>query len=522
MKRTLLWNDPDLESAWLTGRFQHADKYDPDSGDTFLIAVVNGVMHKINVTTDYSVEDISIPGDPNPPNLIPNWSVQGENFWILQDGSSLPIIFDGTTSRRANPADELKTGRMMEYYMGRIWIAQGRFFLAGDIVGGPSGIIPPNKRDAILKITENTYLAGGGVFTVPSNAGNITALLKTVNNDTALGEGDLLVFTRNTIYSVRVPPLRTAWAALTEPLQRIIMQNFGATSQDGVTVVNGDVFYRSKDGFRSLYMAKREFVAWGNTPVSKEVNRALERDDRALLQFGSSTVFDNRFLGTISPLRTNFGVMHRALAVLDFDLISSIGEKLPPAWDGAWTGLNVLKLVTGDFGGRDRCFAFVLNADYQIELWELTTAGRFDNEVNRIVSAVETARYDWNNPFNLKKLDCADLYLSRLSGTVHIKVQWRPDNYPCWIDWQEWDECAPKDACEDPNPPEGCFMFQDYREQYRTRLVVPQPPDTCDPILNAPFREFFEAQFRIEITGHARIDGFIAHCRPEEEAPYAR
>lgn len=519
VQRPLTFADGALETAWMAGRFQHADDYEPDSDLPFLLAVVNGVLHKIDVS-NYAVTDVGIAGDPNSPVIAHNWSAQAENYWVLQDNQAQPLIFDGTTSRRA-VAGEVRTGQMMEYYMGRLWVARSRQFRAGDIVGGPSGTLANQFRDAVIKDTENTYLTtGGGSFFVPSNAGAITAVHKTINNDSALGEGELLVMTRNTIYSVRVPATRTDWIALKEPLQRIIQHNFGATAQDSITVVNGDLFYRSKDGFRSLYMAKREFIAWGNTPISNEMKRAMSRDDRALLEFGSSALFDNRFIGTISPVRTDYGIYHRALAVLDFDLISGMAEKLPPAWEGSWTGLKVLKLVEMDYGGRDRLFAFVLNDEYHIELWELTTSERFDNEVNRITMAIETPRYDFGNPFELKDLDHMELWVSRLAGNVEFTVQWKPDNYPCWIDWRSWTLCAPKSTCDDPNPPEGCFMFQDYREQFRTRLVVGQPPDTCDPISHRPFRRFYEAQFRIQVHGHATINQMRVFANEHKEAQY--
>ena len=64
---------------------------------------------------------------------------------------------------------ELPAGRVGAYGMGRVWesLTDGIQFIAGDIVGGSSGTQFYNGRDAVLRVTENSYLAGGGTFHVP-------------------------------------------------------------------------------------------------------------------------------------------------------------------------------------------------------------------------------------------------------------------------------------------------------------------------------------------------------------------
>ena len=92
---------------------------------------------------------------------------------------------------------ELPAAGPMDYYMGRIWYAQGRIYSAGDTVGNQaSGTLAYNFTDAILKVTENPLAIGGDGFAVQASSGNITALKHPANLNTQLGQGQLLAFTR--------------------------------------------------------------------------------------------------------------------------------------------------------------------------------------------------------------------------------------------------------------------------------------------------------------------------------------
>jgi hypothetical protein len=46
-------------------------------------------------------------------------------------------------------------------------------------------------------------------------------------------------------------------------------------------------------------------------------------------------------------------------------------QKSVPTWEGLWTGGHFLQIIAGDIGGVRRLFAYVLNFNNQIELWEL-------------------------------------------------------------------------------------------------------------------------------------------------------
>lgn len=89
---------PQLRKVCIRG----ATYYKPDSGPESLIAQIGGFLYQFIINGDVvTVKDISIPGDPNPATATQAWLWQAENFVIVNDGISLPIFFDGNTSRRS-------------------------------------------------------------------------------------------------------------------------------------------------------------------------------------------------------------------------------------------------------------------------------------------------------------------------------------------------------------------------------------------------------------------------------------
>lgn len=517
-------DDAALQSAFENGQFQEADFFSPlVSKEGQMITSIGGRLFLIRPSGyqnwSATVQEIT-PTVANSPVLEQAWMVQAEDFMVIQDGESFPIIYDGTTSRRAN-ADEVPIGTRMAYGMGRLWVSRGREFEAGDIVGGPSGTLTYQFRDAVLKFTENTYIAEGGAFGVPLQSGDITGMRFSANLDTSLGQGELVVFTQEAVFAVNVPADRTTWKNLQIPLQRVASMPFGSTSHGGIVNVNGDLFYRSLDGMRSLIFARREFSAgaYGNLPMSKEMSRVITDNDKRLLGWANGCVFDNRLFMTISPARkVGHGIYHRGIIALDFDLVSSMDGKAPPAYDGLWTGCRVLRMVKGKFDGRERCFLFCLSADSKIELWEQTVEEYCDRpsptDRTRIVGSFETPLLDFQNRFQRKRLETGDIWLDGIKDTVDLTMKYRPDEYPLWIDWHAWNECADVGNCTT-----GCTPPLFKLPQYRTRMRLPRPEVDCEQALRKPTREGYKFQARVEFTGCMRMKSMRLHAEDVQEFP---
>lgn len=516
------------------GRFQHAAFFNGVTRPQ-LMCVVGGKPQAISCD-DFSIRDVSIPGDPNLAMKLLGWSVTAEKWWLYQDNDSKCLIYDGASSRRAEAkAYEVPVGNVMEYAFGRVVVAlkNGTSFRIGDLVYGPSGTEINENRDSVLKFTETLFANEGGDFIErrfggPSNAGKITAMRQSVVLNTALGQGPMIVGTDNTIFSINLPFDRTTWKDINSVLQSVAMVGHGPTSQSATTIVNGDIFYRGPGGVYSHFLSVRNFGQWGNTAQSTEVNRSLTKDPAWLLQFGSSVNFDNRMLITARPTITDYGIYHDELLSLDFDLISSLTTKLNPVWEGSWTGLKILQLVFGEVDKIERCFAFVLNDDNRIELWEILKQGTTDDG-ERIPFTLETPRYAFSTAnqfgiaqprsFGANRLDGAQLFLENCEGQIDGILTYRSDGAGPWQPWATFSFCAK--ICDDevPGPP-ACTPPGNLLPQSRVKIRFPTPPDV-DDVPNAKLtRVGFDFQARLQITGYCNVASFRLNAYDEQEFPY--
>lgn len=414
---------------------------------------------------------------------------------------------------------QLPPGRMGAYGMSRIWMSlvDGKQFIASDVMGGSSGTQANNYRDAILEITENFYLAGGGAFAVPGTIGEIVAMRFAATLDASLGQGPLQVFTRHGVFSCQTPVDRLTWQDVTNPILTQSLLGGGATGQDSTVNANGDILMRSIEGIRSLILARREFDTWGNTPISREVDPIFAQDSQDLLPWASAVVFDNRCLVTVKTVLGAHGPYFMGLVPLNFDPVSGLRGKQPSVYDSrAWTGLNAYKVLTDTFQNVQRCFALSFNVDLdELELYELLPEESpyiADNGITRVAFQIETGTKDFGvSDFSrreLLRLVSGELAVEDLQGTVDFYVWFKPDQWPGWVPWAHWQECATIGA--------------DGKPQFRPRMGLPEPSaQWCDPILNRPLNLFYTCRVKIQIVGHCTLKGgrLIAVTTPEPSRP---
>lgn len=507
----------------LSGSYQGSATYIADDGRNCILVASGGNLYKVDPFDNWAVSGLNNTAtDNNPSSLNRVYWCQAENYMVIQDGQSIPWIFDGRVLRRS-AADEIKTGTVMAYANGRIWYAtqNNLAFRACDIVRGPSGTAANNYRDAVIKETENDYLNEGGDFGVPSTSGGITAMVVPGVIDTSLGQGPLQVFTQNTVFSVNAPTDRDQWKNLRTPIQTVSQLNYGATGQGSVVPVNGDIFYRSIDGIRSFVVATRNFGQWGNTPISSEVAATLSTDQDDLLPWASGVLWDNRLIMTCQPVWDEAGIYHESLVVLNFDLVGSITERVPPAWEDLWDGLKFLNVFTMTISGRVRCFVLTLSSDDGLDIWELSkedTKDRWNENSKRIKWSFDTASYRFDSPFNKKRLVTADLFVDELRGCVKFDAAWKPDGHPTFVDWHTWSEQqSPSSICD---PSYGCLSMECVSPTYRPKMRLPKPPSTCNDALGSPLYDFYELQMRLEITGFCRLRQLRIHAEEVSEPPF--
>lgn len=502
---------------------------DSKSGNT-IFAYPMEAQPAIAVSSGSTVEYF----DANSPVLRQAWFQQTEQYMVIQDDQSKPIIFDGSTSRRAKPG-EIPTGSAMAYGRGRLWVAvnQGRDYVAGDIVGGPTGV---------LGYTENTFLAGGGAFHVPLNAGRIRAMKFVMNLDTSLGQGPLQVLCDRAIFSCNAPTVREQWAVMTDPIQTVSMINFGGMSHAGTVVVNGDLFYRARDGIRSFIIARRDFGMWGNTPISREMRRILDNDTQALLVHSSGVYFDNRLLMTCTPQPGLNGIRHKGIVALDFDRLTTMQQKAPPAYDGLWTGINPTVLVTGLFGGTQRCFAFAIGRratvpgepepelddvrfyDGQNQLFEIlkqdNSSMLLDNGCRPVDWVIESKSFSFPRAgglSGLKSLEGAEVWVSEFHKQVDFTLQYRPDQHPCWEDWANKTICVKSDQCDEEADGACDSITAGNMMGFKTRLSFGKPADGNNTADEKAINVGYSFQLRLSGSGYAELNRIVMYAHEKEE-----
>lgn len=272
---------------------------------------------------------------------------------------------------------EIPTGSVMAYGQGRLFIANPNRFeiqaldLIGSHLNKEAGTDSNNNkvyplldpRTSVLFNTENTYLSEGGSFLMPGFMGKITGMEFVPVQDTATGQGQLYVFCEFGAASFNVGSPRSSWNT-TERFQSVLYQGIGAVGPDAFAQVNGDLLFRATDGLRSYRNATAQFNSWGNTAISAEMNRALKGDELHLLHNVSMAYTDRgRVLMTCMPeekqpdtINDKPRLAYKALVSLDFNTLSGSLGKSSAAYDGIWTGLDFVQLLSGEFGRRDKTY----------------------------------------------------------------------------------------------------------------------------------------------------------------------
>jgi len=401
---------------------------------------------------------------------------------------------------------------------------------------GTGGIVVRANQGSeadLLNFTETTYLSEGGSFKMPAAMGKIVSMVFMPIQDTATGQGDMLIFCERGTVSLQVSQPRDNWKSV--QMQRVVFSNIGASSPWGWAIANSDIYFFSSDGIRSYKNARAEFGVTGNVGVSSEMTRILNDTNFGKANRISAVVYNNRFLMTALPTDVPLTagetpstkpVKHRGIISLDFTTISGIGGKRSPAYDGIWTGLEYLKLTSGTFGGVEKCFAVCLKNNTTNTLWEISAKKGSDDAVGTsdiaIKSIIETRSFDFESPFSPKKLNAIELYLSEVEETITFSVWYKPDAYPCWFLWNTFSVCNKMSTCvEDADTTGSCIgsfgSLPSLQPGYRYPFRIGQPNGNNDQCTSAgrPAHIGNQFQIRIDWTGIATIDKLILFATTE-------
>lgn len=484
-----------------TGTFQCADYFAPRGTPACLMAVVGGRLYQIIPRPARSLDITEIQLPYRNRNTIPlAFMYQADRFHVTQDGESKPIIFDGVSARRATEG-QIPVGTFGQYGQGRIaQVVNGRELSFGDLYGshdgreGKKSFTDPG--DSVLEFSETTFANEGFNASIAFKLGPITGLKFAPQQDSAVGDGELLAFSENGISSFFLAQPRELWKD--SAFQRITLEGTGGRSHSMIVSVNGDLWFRSDDGWRSYRQARAEIQGWAHLPMSTEIRDYMIADTAQLLRFGSGINFNNRLIATCTP-RTNSGrVYHSGLTSLDFDVLSTFGQATRPAWDGHWDGLKFLKLVEGKFDGVNRAFAFAIDADGNNQIYELRPEPGAEDFSGPIPWRLDMRSMDFDTPFNEKKIQGADLWVDDVTSEVVIHAKYKSDQEPDWQEWQTLNVIEAVGECQATD----CAGVPTIRKGYYPRRSLITPPPSCNEQTRRQGRRCFEFQTQLSGEGH--------------------
>lgn len=303
-----------------------------------------------------------------------------------------------------NPPKEVPIGSLMAYGQGRLFVANSNRFeifaldLVGSHVNAATGTTSTgtvyypmsDPRMSVILNTENTYLSEGGSLLAPSFMGKIVSLRVLPVQNTTAGQGQLFAFCEFGAASFKVSAARNSWGS-TQDFQVILFKDIGSVGPDAFAQVNGDLFFRATDGLRSYRNASAEFAAYGNTGMSAEMDRFM-KNEPVHLMYGTTCGYssEGRLLITAIPQEKQLEnenslpkLYFKAVVCLDFNSQNGSLGKTSAAYDGIWTGLDFVHILSGEFGRRPRTYFLAYSCDL-LSLWEVNSKFAEDRPVGGV------------------------------------------------------------------------------------------------------------------------------------------
>lgn len=526
-------------ASFKTGIFQGAAVWSLDGSD-MIIGVTSGYVWLYNLN-NRTMTDVGLWRHP----VNTCYFEQVDRYMVIQDGNidgydprARPLILDFRGGQPViyayeDPHDTYKmpTGTIMKYVHGRLHLRpvtvpnttdDGRpYFLSGDI------LLPSDPQSA-LRFEETMYLSGGGAHALPSEMGFVSGMSAFRNSATGTGYGSLLVFGRNGVSAFDMSLARSSWT--TQQLSSVLFFGAGTMSPWSIVMANDDVLYRSQDGLRSIrytqaMTASQSSLSLANVPLSNEVKEYMQNEVSAALSLVSASFADNRFLMT--AVGSSVPRQFKALISLDWANMYTLSELSKPAYDGIWTGLPFVRVLSAMQDGRP--FNFIVAKDSAIYRVDESVYSDYappkyvPNEdidlppvavpqekliESRVVTGylAPSTSSDSSDYVNQKKLKWLELRVSELRRSTTFKVYFRPKGYSLW------NQIGAEQTIVVPpgSLPQG---------RRKLRFAVTEAFTQCDPATKTLVFSGVEFQFAIQWTGYCQLDTIRVLTTIEGERP---
>ena len=356
-------------------------------------------------------------------------------------------VYDDTAIREGeSPQHAFPKGSIMAFGQGRafvavdwVWVGTGweksprTSFVAGDI---NKAWEPVN----VLLFSESDSLETGGAISVPNELGLITGMAFQRNVQSGTGGGPLIVFCQHGSASFAVDVQRQVGTGAgadqldwkTSQFGKVLFHDGGMEATYSIASVNSDLIYRAHDGIRTLRygisQGQSQGVGLSNESISNEVSDFLDTElkDQALC---SAAFAKNRY--AVVTNKDSEGFKWNGLVVLDTTPVSAITAPATPVYDGVWTGLKFMSVLSGRYNDNNDLIILGENSGGNAGVYVLDDKSN-DSENISIQSRLETRYFHFGAPFDMKTLKHINVWLEGITGRMDFTIYYRADGFGFW------------------------------------------------------------------------------------------
>ena len=494
------------EEIFHAGRYQSMIPYQIGT-ENYIVFVISGVIYLVSLQT-FQAQILTVDGgglNENTPRLP--WSTAG-SYTVIFDYPNFPVILEGNTVRRADPAKaEVPISVLGAYNQNRLFIGNaGNEFTGGDPAGS---LATPNAPITFEEVEASSSPYVGQIFQLPTGVadGPITAMGFLEFVDTSTGIGPLFVATANSVFTFNTQIPRADWE--NGQFGTAFISTSGIVGPRAFINVNSDLFFLSSDyQLRTASMSRDEQKKWSKVPISREVINWLYTNDTALSSYAVLGYFRNKVFVATNPYRvtgkgqsrqTILDVAHGGFVILELDNQAALRTDAPPCWSGLWCPVRPMDIITANLG--QQCFIISKDEGSRNELYEVMPEQTYDEDnghIRQIQSQVYTREFDIGDPFQNKALHSIDLGVRNAKGELKIEVDYKPAQGTEFALWGRFENQAPWRTCDIP---QGCFVNGFAPHEYRDiTMGFPLDNKTCDPVGRTTYNigKKFQLRFRIQ------------------------
>ena len=375
---------------------------------------------------------------------------------LAADGVNAPVVLEGPVARKAGvDRDFVSTGTPQELRVGTVMAdAGGRLHVASpdrSKFWSSDHEMDPETTPLTFKELEDYYLGARSIIAPPSY-GPIMGMAPYWQNEL------LIVWHqhRARFYAVNTP--RDKWGA-----QDIVVRSIarGLCGSRAWVVRNNMVYWIDQHGrLTSLAESQEGENRLEILRIDGEIAPHIRHETGQAREHMMLADFDGRLLRTAFPevytvaantARQRWGIRWRGLLALNYDIHSTLEGPSRQAWDGLWTGPNIVAMATVMVRGEERLYCVSRDDDQVNRIYRLRPEWGYDRVPAGMMGAPlrrRIRRQIWCREFDggrrslSKTVLEASIALAEIRGEVDIEVRRSINSRPDSSLWYRTQETA--------------------------------------------------------------------------------